>query len=160
MNEMYKEYAIAKNLVHPNIVSYKYFVRKGGEKTNEEEFHIILELLEGGNLKDYIAKEGAITDLSKVKMWSKQMLEGLAYLHESSIMHQDLKPQNILFTKDFDVIKLADLGVSNILEKTKATSAANCGTLRYMPPEQLDGVLTSKVDIWAFGCVLLELITG
>ena len=88
------------------------------------------------------------------------MLEGLAYLHESSIMHQDLKPQNILFTKDFDVIKLADLGVSNILEKTKATSAANCGTLRYMPPEQLDGVLTSKVDIWAFGCVLLELITG
>jgi serine/threonine protein kinase len=54
MNEMYKEYAIARNLVHPNIVSYKYFVRKGGEKSNEEEFHIILELLEGGNLKDYI----------------------------------------------------------------------------------------------------------
>lgn len=75
-------------------------------------------------------------------------------------MHQDLKPQNILFTKDYESVKLADLGVSNIFEKTKATSAANCGTLRYMPPEQLDGVLTSKVDIWAFGCVMLELITG
>lgn len=84
---MYKEYAIAKNLVHPNIVSYKYFVRKGGDKTNEEEFHIILELLEGGNLKDYIAKEGAITDIKRVKDLSKQMLEGLAYLHENSIMH-------------------------------------------------------------------------
>jgi serine/threonine protein kinase len=135
MNEMYKEYAIAKNLVHPGVVSYKYFVRKGGDKANEEEFHIILELLEGGNLKDYIAKEGAVTDIGKIKAWSKQMLEALAYLHENSIMHQDLKPQNILFDKDFEVIKLADLGVSNILEKTKATSAANCGTLRYMPPE-------------------------
>ena len=71
-----------------------------------------------------------------------------------------MKPQNILFTKNHEQLKIADLGVSNIFEKTKATSAANCGTLRYMPPEQLDGVMTSKVDIWAFGCVLLEMITG
>ena len=102
MNEMYKEYAIARNLVHPNIVSYKYFVRKGGEKTNEEEFHIILELLEGGNLKDYIQTAGRVTDLAKIKAWSKQMLEAIQYLHDHCIMHQDLKPQNILFTKNHE----------------------------------------------------------
>lgn len=68
---MYKEYAIAKNLVHPNIVSYKYFVRKGGDKSNEEEFHIILELLEGGNLKDFIVEKGRLTDLGKIKLWTK-----------------------------------------------------------------------------------------
>jgi serine/threonine protein kinase len=137
MNEMYKEYAIAKDLVHPNIVSYKYFIRKGGdnERANEEEFHIILELLEGGNVKEYIKKEGRLTDIAKIIDWSRQMLKGLEYLHSKSIMHQDLKPQNILFTKGYEQLKLADLGVSNILDKTKATSAANCGTLRYMPPE-------------------------
>jgi serine/threonine protein kinase len=81
MNEMYKEYSIAKDLVHPNIVSYKYFVRRKGDRENEEEFHIILELLDGGTLKQYVAKHGRITDISLLKSWSKQILEGLAYLH-------------------------------------------------------------------------------
>jgi serine/threonine protein kinase len=50
---------------------------------------------------------------------------------------------------------LIDLGVSNKLEKTRATKAANAGTLRYMSPEQLNGSLSFKTDIWAFGCVML-----
>jgi len=50
--------------------------------------------------------------------------------------------------------------VSNKLDQTKATKAANMGTLRYMSPEQLDGKLSFKIDIWAFGCVLLEFATG
>lgn len=71
MNEMYKEFSIAKDLLHPNIVSYKYFVRKRGDRDRDEEFHIILELLEGGNLKEYIAKRGRVTDISIIKSWSK-----------------------------------------------------------------------------------------
>jgi len=55
---------------------------------------------------------------------------------------------------------LADLGVSSLLDRTKPTLSANCGTIRYMSPEQLDGILTNKVDIWALGCVILETITG
>jgi len=57
-------------------------------------------------------------------------------------------------------VKLADLGVSHVLDRTRPTLSANCGTIRYMSPEQLDGLLTHKVDIWAFGCVLLEMATG
>jgi serine/threonine protein kinase len=91
---------------------------------------------------------------------AKQMLSGLAYLHERSIVHQDIKPQNILFDKDGCTVKLADLGVSHILDRTRPTLSANCGTIRYMSPEQLDGILTCKIDIWAVGCVILEMITG
>ena len=77
-----------------------------------------------------------------------------------NIVHQDVKPQNILFDGDKKTVKLADLGVSHVLDRTRPTLSANCGTIRYMSPEQLDGVLTHKVDIWAFGCVLLEMVTG
>lgn len=52
------------------------------------------------------------------------------------------------------------MGVSNKLDKTRATRAAGAGTTRYMSPEQLDGKLTFKVDIWSFGCVLLQYSTG
>ena len=61
-----------------------------------------------------------------------------------------------MFNADYSTIKLIDLGVSTSLDKTKHTRAAQGGTLRYMPPEQLDGNLSFKVDIWSFGCVLLE----
>ena len=81
-------------------------------------------------------------------------------MHSKNIVHQDLKPQNILFNREIKTLKLADLGVSNILDRTKPTLSANCGTIRYMSPEQLDGLLTSKVDIWALGCVIMEMITG
>ena len=71
-----------------------------------------------------------------------------------------MKPPNILFSSDYDRVKLVDLGVSHRIEKTKQTKAANQGTLRYMPPEQLNGVLCLQTDIWAFGCVLLQFATG
>ena len=76
------------------------------------------------------------------------------------IIHQDIKPNNIMFNGDYSCIKLIDLGVSSKLDKTKATKAAQGGTPRYMPPEQLDGNLSFKVDIWSFGCVLLEFGSG
>jgi len=68
-------------------------------------------------------------------MFSLQILRGINYLHEKKIFHQDMKPENILFDGAFKVLKLADLGISNFLEKTRATSKANKGTLRYMSPE-------------------------
>lgn len=81
MNEMYKEFSIAKDLLHPNIVNYKLFVRRRGDRENEEEFHIILELLEGGNLRQQVTKEGRITDKERIRSWSRQILQGLEYLH-------------------------------------------------------------------------------
>lgn len=82
------------------------------------------------------------------------------YLHQKKIIHQDIKPGNIMFNTDYSKIKLIDLGVSSKLDKTRATKAAQGGTPRYMPPEQLDGNLSFKVDVWSFGCVLLEFCSG
>ena len=84
-----------------------------------------------------------------------QLISGLKYLHDKKIIHKDLKPKNIVFSSDYETVKLVDLGVSNKLDQTKNTKAAQQGTYRYMSPEQLEGNLSFKTDIWAFGLVLL-----
>lgn len=92
-----------------------------------------------------------------VKDIGGQLISGIKYLHDSKIIHQDLKPQNVLFsTTQCDRVKLIDLGVSNKLEQTRdKTTSAAAGTMRYMPPEQLNGSLSFKTDIWGFACLLL-----
>ena len=133
LRDMQNEFNIAQNLQHPNIIKYLYFITN---RVNEScEFNIILEYMEGGNLKSFIRNQKKITDIKQLQSIVSQILNGLVYLHKNSIVHQDLKPQNILFSKDFQVVKLADLGVSHRLEKTKATRSAECGTTRYMSPE-------------------------
>lgn len=151
---------IAKDLVHPNIVEYKYFVRKYDRDTQNYEFHILMELMDGGDMDSYIKEQGRPYMIDRVKEVGGQLISGLKYLHDCKIIHQDLKPQNILFSGDYEKVKLIDLGVSNHLDKTKATRKAGHGTPRYMSPEQLDGKLSFKCDIWALGCVLLEFSTG
>lgn len=116
--------------------------------------------MEGGNLKEYITKYYTQLYTNDFYKLSKQILQGLEYLHSKNIIHQDLKPHNILFDKNQYTLKIADFGVSNIFDQTKATAKAQNGTLRYMSPEQLESKLTPKIDMWAFGCILLEMITG
>jgi serine/threonine-protein kinase len=75
--------------------------------------------------------------IDRVQEIGGQLISGIRYLHDCNIIHQDLKPQNIIFKNlEYDTIKLIDLGVSNRLEETREhTSAATAGTMRYMPPE-------------------------
>ena len=119
------------------------------------EQHILMELMEGEDMDVYLKEQGRPYVIDRVQDVGGQLISGLRYLHERKIIHQDLKPQNILFSNDYEKIKLVDFGVSTRFDKTRATRAAQAGTLRYMPPEQLNGSLSFKTDIWAFGCVLL-----
>lgn len=132
---MYGEFCIAKDLVHPNIVKYQYFMRRFIPETKYYEFHIIMELMEGEDMDVYLKEQGRPFTIDRVKEIGGQLVSGLRYLHETKIIHQDLKPQNILFSGDYETIKLIDLGVSNRLDKTRETKAAQAGTIRYMPPE-------------------------
>jgi len=159
MREMFAEFSIAKDLVHPNIVEYKYFMRDWDAISQNHEFHIIMEMMEGEDMEVYLKEQGRPFMIDRVREIGGQLISGIRYLHMRKIIHQDLKPSNILFSGDYEKIKLIDLGVSSRLDKTKATKQAG-GTPRYMPPEQLDNKLTFKVDIWAFGCVLLQFCSG
>ena len=71
-----------------------------------------------------------------------------------------MKPTNVILEEDTDLVKIIDLGISNKLAITKRTSSANKGTSHYRSPEMLQGILSSKVDIWAYGCIMLEIATG
>ena len=83
----------------------------------------------------YLRDHGRPFTVEKLKQIGEQILSGLKYLHMKKIIHQDIKPNNIMFNADYSYIKLIDLGVSSKLDKTKATKAAQGGTPRYMPPE-------------------------
>ena len=119
-----------------------------------------MELMDGEDMEVYLKEQGKPFMIDSIQEVGGQLISAIRYLHNKKIIHQDLKPSNILFNSAYDKIKLIDMGVSNKIDKTRATRAATAGTTRYMSPEQLDGKLTFKVDIWSFGCVLLQYATG
>lgn len=141
-NNMYREFSIGCTLNHPGIISYKYFIRQHSQQNGEkeQEFHIFMELMGCGNLEEYLSTKPLKREanIQNVRNIIRQLVKALAYLHGQNIVHQDLKPPNILFSKDQQTVKLCDFGVSNLVETTRITKAAGAGTTRYMPPEQLD----------------------
>ena len=100
-----------------------------------------------------------MTDLSMIKAFIRQIVNTVTYLNGMKIVHQDLKPENVLLNKKLDTVKLCDFGISNYLDMTRATHDAK-GTVRYMSKELLDCMLTNKIDVWGIGCILLVMITG
>jgi serine/threonine protein kinase len=93
--------------------------------------------MEGKSLHSFMQElpEKKLKDESRLKRITTQILSSLKYLHSHGVAHQDLKPANILFTRDQQSVKLCDFGVSNTLDQTRKTNAANQGTIRYMPFE-------------------------
>lgn len=101
---------------------------------------------------------GSTLPLAHTKLLTRQLLRGVAHMHARGVMHRDIKPENVLL-KD-DTVKLADFGLACLacdpLERVR-----KCGTLQYMPPEmRLRGDYGPAVDVWAVGCILLELVLG
>jgi serine/threonine protein kinase len=94
----------------------------------------------------------------KVKNIVKQICLGLKEIHDSNIIHRDLKPENIFIDKDS--IKIGDFGISKKLSFNDPYCKSTVGTYNYMAPEILNGEkYNNKVDIWAFGCIIYELLT-
>ena len=141
---------------------------------------IVMECLTGGTLKDFIQhcqKQPQPFHVPErlVARWGAQMADSLAELHELRLIHRDVKPANTLLTGHvyIDVkedredcsVKVADMGLARILSDETLLAHTKCGTPLYMAPEQLLGEsgvnigYDCKVDIWALGCVLYELIT-
>jgi serine/threonine protein kinase len=144
----------ASALDHPNICT----IYEVGE-TEEGLLFISMALYEGKTLKEKIEKgkielEGAI-DIAQ------QICRGLEKAHTNGIIHRDIKPANIFITND-GVVKILDFGLAKLSNQTKLTRAGTIvGTVAYMSPEQALGEkVDQRADIWSFGIVLYEMLTG
>jgi Tol biopolymer transport system component len=162
-----REAKVLASLNHPNIASIY------GLEDSGSTHGLVMELVEGPTLADRI-KAGAIP-IDEALRIAKQICEGLEYAHERGIVHRDLKPANLKVTSD-DAVKILDFGLAKALEgdpssidlatsptlSRMATQAGVLlGTAAYMSPEQAKGKpVDRRADIWAFGCVLFEMLTG
>ncbi|MCD7473367.1 hypothetical protein HAX54_015194 [Datura stramonium] len=152
-----KEQKILSKLSSPYIVSYKGFdVTKENDKLM---FNLMMEYMSDGTLTDEIRKLGGRINEPLIGYYTKQILQGLEYLHSSGIAHCDIKGQNILVGKTG--AKIADFGCARLVDPAAASSEPIGGTPMFMAPEVARGKEQGcPADIWALGCTIIEMVTG
>jgi serine/threonine-protein kinase len=164
-----REAEILATLNHPNVAQIYGLERADGQTA------LVMELVDGPTLADQIVRGAMPTD--EALPIAKQIAEALEAAHEQGIIHRDLKPANIKIRSD-GTVKVLDFGLAKATEPVSATSHSASrsptitassiteagvilGTAAYMSPEQARGrAVDKRADIWAFGCVLYEMLTG
>lgn len=137
---------------HPNIVAI-HTVEPGDENYIA---YIVMEYVDGNDLRTLIEKKSSIP-LGDIICIGIDICNGLSHAHSHNIIHRDIKPRNILLTRDLSA-KLSDFSLARILEESGRYGIA--GTTRYMAPEQYTGNYDYRVDIYATGLILLEMSIG
>jgi serine/threonine-protein kinase len=149
----------AASLQHPNIVT----VHDIGQDGNRH--YIVMEYVDGRTLKDLVRQyggNGEAMPISRALDLSVQISEGIGYAHRSGLVHCDVKPQNVLVTRD-DRIKVADFGIARAISEASQHIDDNrvWGTPQYFSPEQASGdPPTPASDVYSIGVMMFELLTG
>lgn len=142
----------AARLSHPNIVSVYDVIDEGSIH------YIVMELIEGITLKSYIRKKGRLEVKESIGI-AIQVAQGIAAAHEQHIIHRDIKPQNMIISRDGKV-KVADFGIARAVSAQTLTSAA-MGSVHYISPEQARGGFSDeRSDLYSLGITMYEMVTG
>lgn len=145
----------AASLTHPNIVS----VYDVGEE--DDINYIVMELLEGKTLKEYILKNGKMDSINVLK-FSSQIASALEVAHKANIIHRDIKAQNIVFSNNDKIVKVTDFGIAKMTNGNTITSTTTTmGSVHYFSPEHAKGsYIDERSDIYSLGIVMYEMATG
>lgn len=140
-------------LSHPNIVAV-YDVSH-----NDNVEYIVMELVDGITLKQYIERKGVVA-WKEVVHFTKQISKALAHAHERGIIHRDIKPQNIMLLRD-GTIKVGDFGIAALENEVYENNGEAIGSIHYIAPEQARGECPdARSDIYSLGVMMYEMLTG
>ncbi|XP_078408860.1 mitogen-activated protein kinase kinase kinase 2 isoform X2 [Cetorhinus maximus] len=157
VNALECEIQLLKNLHHERIVQYYGCLRDPQERT----LSIFMEYMPGGSIKDQLKAYGALTE-NVTRRYTRQILEGVSYLHSNMIVHRDIKGANILRDSAGNV-KLGDFGASRRLQTICLSGTGMksvTGTPYWMSPEVISGEgYGRKADIWSVACTVVEMLT-
>ncbi|CAI4227529.1 unnamed protein product [Auanema sp. JU1783] len=153
------EAEMLKGLQHPNIVRFYDYWERSDPLGKRKYIVLVTELMTSGTLKMYLKRFKRI-NIKVLKSWCRQILKGLSFLHSRNppVIHRDLKCDNIFITGTTGSVKIGDLGLATLKNKSYAKSVI--GTPEFMAPEMYDEMYDESVDVYAFGMCLLEMVTG
>lgn len=158
------EIAAMATLCHPHIVTIHHRGKYGDPPT----LFYVMEFLEGGSLKDYLKEYGKLPISTSLRL-IHQVAEGLSYAHEQGCIHRDIKPDNLLFNRNYRILKIADFGIAKQMSGPTITHSQNIvGTFLYAAPEQMrwfesgenDAPIDARADQYSLGIVLYEMMSG
>ena len=152
-----REVEIARRLNHPGVQ------RSLDIGANRSEPYLVLEYVDGKNLRAVLREIGGPVDIDLAVHWGRQLADAIRYLHSQGIVHRDLKPENVLVDHD-DNLKISDFGTAMLEGARRLTwkhLSESLGTPDYMSPEQVQGDRGDvRSDIYAWGVLMYEFLTG
>ncbi|XP_066912872.1 mitogen-activated protein kinase kinase kinase 3-like isoform X2 [Clytia hemisphaerica] len=160
VQELDNEIGVLRNLSHKNILRYY-----GFEKVKPSSMYIFMEYMPGGSMYALLQEKGGLNE-DHLRMYTAQILEGVAYLHKNLVIHRDIKGANILLDSSLQNVRLADFGLSKKIERCSLMSdlQAVFGSPFWMAPEVVRATPNGnsygrKADVWSIGCTIVEMLT-